>query len=208
MSSTINSVALNWQDIAAAAMTLFFIMDPLGNVPVFNAVLARFSPGKRALIVARELVLALLILLGFLFAGNEILGFLSIGQSSLSIAGGILLFIISLRMIFPKPSNSDQTEIVEDPFLVPLAIPLVAGPSTIAVLLLMSSREPDRMLEWSLSLVLAWAGSTLLLVASPFLMRVLGTRGSRALERLMGMILVILATQLLLNGIREFVQSL
>ena len=208
MSSMPMFANFNWQDIATAAVTLFFIMDPLGNVPVFNAVLARFSTGRRALIVARELVLALLILLGFLLAGNEILGFLSIGQSSLSIAGGFLLFIISLRMIFPNPTSAEQTEFVEDPFLVPLAIPMVAGPSTIAVLLLMSSREPERIAEWSMALVLAWAGSTVLLVASPYLMSILGTRGSRALERLMGMILVILATQLLLNGVREFLQSL
>lgn len=207
MSSAVSFANLQWQDITAAALTLFFVMDPLGNVPVFNAVLANYSSGKRALIVARELVLALLILLGFLFAGNQILSFLGINQSSLSIAGGILLFIISLRMIFPKPAG-EQNDVVEDPFLVPLAIPMVAGPSTIAVLLLMSSSQPERILEWSVALVMAWIGTTVLLVASPYLMRVLGNRGSRALERLMGMILVILATQLLMNGIREFLQSL
>ncbi|MFK7916203.1 MAG: MarC family protein [Pseudomonadales bacterium] len=199
---------LNWQDIATAAVTLFFIMDPLGNVPVFNAILARFSTRRRALIVARELLLALLILFGFLFAGNDILSFLGISQSSLSIAGGILLFIISLKMIFPKPLTEEASEVVEDPFLVPLAVPMVAGPSTIAVLLLLSSGQPERMVEWSIALAGAWGGTTVLLVLSPFLMRWLGNRGSRALERLMGMILVILATQLLLNGVAEFVHSL
>tara|TARA_R110002049_G_scaffold65655_5_gene172139 strand:+ start:306 stop:905 length:600 start_codon:yes stop_codon:yes gene_type:complete len=199
---------MNWQDIASASVTLFFIMDPLGNIPIFNAVLSRFDSSRRTMVVARELCLALIILLGFLFAGNAILGFLGLSQSSLNIAGGILLFIISLRMIFPKANNADEFEDSEEPFLVPLAIPLIAGPSTIAILLLLSSSEPERLFEWSIALFLAWLGTTILLVASPFLLKVLGTRGSRALERLMGMILVILATQMLLNGIRDFILSL
>lgn len=199
---------MNWHDIAAASVTLFFIMDPLGNVPVFNAVLSKFDSARRTVIVARELCIALVILLAFLFAGNSILSFLGLSQSSLNIAGGILLFIISLRMIFPKPVVAEEIDGTDDPFLVPLAIPLIAGPSTIAILLLLSSSQPDRMMEWSIALVLAWIGTTILLVASPFLLRILGTRGSRAMERLMGMILVILATQMLLNGIRDFIQSL
>jgi len=199
---------MNWHDIASASVTLFFIMDPLGNVPIFNAILSRFDSTRRTVIVARELCIALLILLGFLFAGNSILGFLGLSESSLNIAGGILLFIISMRMIFPRSVAVDEIDGADDPFLVPLAIPMIAGPSTIAILLLLSSSQPDRMTEWSIALFLAWLGTTILLVASPFLLRILGTRGSRALERLMGMILVILATQMLLNGIRDFVHSL
>ncbi len=199
---------MNWPEISAAAVTLFLIMDPLGNVPIFNAMLARFDSKRRAKIVARELFFALIILFLFLFAGNTLLGFLGISQSSLSIAGGILLFIISLKMIFPKPKSANDIQEEQEPFIVPLAIPMVAGPSTMAVLLLLSSREPGRVLEWSLALLLAWAASTVLLVSSPFLMRYLGERGSIALERLMGMILVILATQMLLNGIRDFVVTL
>ena len=199
---------MNWNDIASAAVTLFFIMDPLGNVPVFNAILSGFDSKRRSFIVARELIIALLILFGFLFAGDAILSFLGLSQSSLNIAGGILLFIISLRMIFPKTTSRDEFDSAEDPFIVPLAVPMIAGPSTIAILLLLSSGQPDRIAEWSVALFAAWLGTTVLLVASPFLMRVLGKRGARALERLMGMILVILATQMLLNGIRDFVSSL
>ncbi|MGW8368159.1 MAG: YhgN family NAAT transporter [Gammaproteobacteria bacterium] len=199
---------MNWSEIASVSVTLFFIMDPLGNIPIFNAVLAGCDNARRTRIVARELCLALLILLGFLFAGNAILSFLGLSQSSLNIAGGLLLFIISLRMIFPKTVAAEEIGDTEDPFLVPLAIPLIAGPSTIAMLLLLSSGQPDRLPEWSVALFLAWLGTTVLLIASPALLRVLGTRGSRALERLMGMILVILATQMLLNGIRDFIHSL
>ena len=199
---------MNWNEIAAAAVTLFFIMDPLGNVPIFNAILSKFDSKRRSIIVARELVIALLILMGFLFAGNAILGFLGLSQSSLNIAGGILLFIISLRMIFPKTTSRDEATGEDDPFIVPLAVPMIAGPSTIAILLLLGSSQPQRMPEWVIALLLAWLGTTVLLVASPALMRVLGRRGARALERLMGMILVILATQMLLNGIRDFLTSL
>ena len=198
---------MNWSDIAAAAATLFFVMDPLGNIPVFNAVLSRFSPQRRVQITARELVIALVILLTFLFAGTAILEFLGLSQPSLSIAGGVLLFIIALRMIFPIAAVEVASE-RDEPLIVPLAMPMVAGPSTIAILLLLSSTEPERIWEWCTALVIAWAVTTVLLTASPFLLRVLGDRGLRALERLMGMLLVLLATQMLLNGVREFVQSL
>ncbi len=198
---------MNWPDIAAAAATLFFVMDPLGNMPVFNAVLSRFSPQRRAQITARELVIALVILLLFLFAGTAVLEFLGLSQPSLSIAGGVLLFIIALRMIFPRSAVEAASE-KDEPFIVPLAMPMVAGPSTIAILLLLSSTEPERIWEWCTALVIAWVATTVLLTASPFLLRALGDRGLRALERLMGMLLVLLATQMLLNGVREFVRSL
>ena len=198
---------MNWSDIAAAAATLFFVMDPLGNIPVFNSVLSRFEPRRRAEITARELVIALVIMLVLLFAGTAILNFLGLSQPSLNIAGGVLLFLIALRMIFPSGSAAAAAP-ADEPFIVPLAMPLVAGPSTIAILLLLSSTEPARIWEWCTALVIAWAATTLLLTASPFMMRVLGDRGLRAMERLMGMLLVLLATQMLLNGVREFVRSL
>lgn len=198
---------MNWSDIASTAVTIFLIMDPIGNSPVFNAVLSNLDKSRRVLVMIRELLIALLVLLGFLFAGNRILMFLGLTQSSLNLAGGILLFLISLRMIFPTPSAHDEVEI-EDPFIVPLAVPLIAGPSAIAVLLLLSSNEPERLLEWTIALFLAWLGTTVLLIVSPYLLSLIGKRGARALERLMGMILVILATQLLLDGIRDFIQSL
>ena len=199
---------MNWSDIASTSVTIFLIMDPFGNAPVFNAVLSRLDRRRRSIVVARELLIALFILYGFLLAGNPILNFLGLTQPSLSIAGGILLFIISLRMIFPSAKVAEDNADMDDPFIVPLAVPLIAGPSTIAVLLLLSSNQPEQLKEWSIALFLAWLGTTILLLASPFLLKVIGSRGSRALERLMGMILVILATQMLLNGIRSFVTSL
>ncbi|UTA47109.1 YhgN family NAAT transporter [Simiduia sp. 21SJ11W-1] len=198
---------MNWIEIAPAAVTLFLIMDPLGNVPIFNAVLSRLDAKRRTRVLTRELIIALVILLLFLFAGNAILAFLGLTQSSLNIAGGVLLFIISLRMIFPVAQERGEDGHAEEPFIVPLAVPMIAGPSTIAVLLLLSSNQPGQIMDWTVALMLAWGGSSALLLASPLIMRVIGEKGSRALERLMGMILVILATQMLLNGIRDFVNS-
>ena len=198
---------MNWPEVFAAAATLFFIMDPLGNTPVFNSILSRFDRKQRSLIIARELIFALIILLTFLFAGTAILDFLGLSQPSLNIAGGLLLFIIALRMIFPR-SSAEESDLDADPFIVPLAMPMVAGPSAIAILLLLSSSQPERIWEWCFALILAWAATTAILIASPFLMRILGVRGLRALERLMGMLLVLLATQMLLNGVRSFLESL
>lgn len=198
---------MNWPVIAPAAATLFFIMDPLGNMPVFNAILDHLDSRQRAKIVAREMLFALIILMVFLFAGTAVLEFMGLSQPSLNIAGGVLLGIIALRMIFPAPARENEVD-VEDPFIVPLAMPMVAGPSTIAILLLLSSTQPEYLWEWSVALLMAWAATAAILTASPYLMRYLGSRGSRALGRLMGMLLVLLATQMLLNGIAEFVGSL
>jgi len=197
---------MDWPDIAATAAILFFVMDPLGNIPIFNGILRQFESRRRALIVARELVFALIIMLAFLFVGTPILEFLSLSPSSLNIAGGVLLFLIAIRMIFPA-RRGEAEHFEEDPFIVPLAMPLVAGPSTLALLLLLSSSQPERIWEWCAALVIAWAGSTVLLTASPFMLRILGDRGLRALGRLMGMLLVLLATQMLLDGIEAFVRN-
>jgi multiple antibiotic resistance protein len=198
---------MNYAEVFAVAVTLFFVMDPLGNIPVFNAVLARFDPRTRSRIVARELTIALVILLGFLFAGNPVMRFLGLTQPTLSLSGGILLFIIALRMIFPRPAGNDEEE-VHDPFIVPLAMPLVAGPSTIAILLLQSSQHPERIWQWCLALVVAWSAATAILACSPWLMKALGDRGVRALERLMGMLLVLLAVQMFSDGVAQFVRAL
>ena len=198
---------LNWTDILSAAATLFLVLDAPGNIPVFNAILSKLDEKHRTRVIAREMIIALVILVAFLFAGNLILSFLGLTQSSLNIAGGVLLFIISLRMIFPGRQQYGDEE-TEDPFIVPIAVPLTAGPSTIAILLFLGSSQPERIWEWCIALVIAWLGSTILLVLSPRLIDVIGERGSRALERLIGMILVILAVQMLLNGIAEFILSL
>lgn len=197
---------LAWQDIFTTAATLFFIMDSLGSVPVALSLLKRFDNRKKLRIIARELVFALVILLLFLLAGGSILGFLGLKPPTLNIAGGILLFIIALRMVFPS-EHKEAESLVADPFIVPLAMPMLAGPSAIAVLLLLGTGQPDRMWEWTAALVIAWAGTAVVLLLAPVLLEVLGERGLRAMERLMGMLLVLLSIQMFLNGVTQYLDS-
>ena len=197
---------MNYPDILAVAVTLFFVMDPLGNIPVFNAILKDYSPRRRTRIIARKLVFALIILVLFLFTGNRILGFLGLSQPSLNLAGGILLFLIALRMLYPD-RNTGEEQRTEEPFIVPLAMPLVVGPSTIAVLLLFSSSQPGHMTDWTMAVLIAWLAVTLILILSPWILTWLGNRGLRAMERLMGLLLVLMAVQMFLNGLTQYLKS-
>src|SRR6056300_1913982 len=153
-------------DTLSAAIMLFLIMDPLGNLPIVMSVLKPFEPKKRLFILARELVFSLLILLVFLFSGDAILAFLNIKQESVSIAGGIILFLIALRMIFPTPGGVMRLPDGEEPFIVPLAIPMIAGPSSMAALILLSNQAPGRMVDWTMALVGAWFLSAVILMFS------------------------------------------
>lgn len=190
-------------DLFSTTLLLAMIMDPLGNIPLFNALLADYEPRQRWRIIVRELLIALGILVVFLSAGNAILTYLGLKQSSLQIAGGIVLFLIALRMVFPG-SKDGGIERERDPFIVPLAMPMIAGPSCIAVLLVLASSQPDKMGTWFLALLIAWAVTAAILAASPWLLQFIGQRGTRALERLVGMLLVMVAVQMLLDGIADY----
>ncbi|TXS90683.1 YhgN family NAAT transporter [Parahaliea maris] len=191
-------------DTVSAFVTLLLVMDPVGNVPVFLSVLKDVDARRRQWVIFRELLIALLVLFIFLFAGPTLLHVLGLQQESISIAGAIILFLIALRMIFPSPYGMMGDTPDGEPFIVPLAIPLVAGPSSLAIAMLMVNTDPTRMLDWSIALTGAWAVSAALLMASPLLLRALGNRGLIAMERLMGMILVIIAVQMFFDGVREF----
>ncbi|MBI2994513.1 MAG: MarC family protein [Gammaproteobacteria bacterium] len=192
-----------WDEALRVATTLFFIMDPLGNIPIFNTILKDYPPARRRRIIMRELSFALVFLMVFLYAGTSILKLLGLTQPSLNLAGGILLFLIAIRMLYPENTGVEEPK-VEDPFIVPLAMPLIVGPSTIAVLLLISSSKPDQMADWTLATLMAWSLATLILVASPAIMKILGDRGLRAVEKLMGMLLVLIAVQMFLNGLSQY----
>src|SRR5712692_2160937 len=186
----------------SAAMLLFLVMDPLGNIPFFITALKYVEPSRQKKVVARELLIALLALVFFLFAGRYILQLLSISEPALTIAGGVILFLIALRMIFPSAEKTLHEGIEGEPFVVPLAIPYVAGPSTLATELLLMSREPDRWPEWLLALFLAWFVSSVIIFFASGLRQYLGQKGLVALERLMGMVLTTVAIQMLLTGLR------
>lgn len=193
-------------DLINAAVLLFVVMDPLGNVPIFLSVLDKVAPERRYRVLVRELLVALVILFGFLLSGQYVLALLGLEQSSISVAGGIILFLIALKMIFPVPRimRDDEEDDHDEPFLVPLAVPLVAGPSAMAVLLLFVTKEPDRLGTWSLALLLAWLVTALILLAATQLKRLLGQRGLIATERLMGMLLVAISVQMFLDGTAQF----
>jgi multiple antibiotic resistance protein len=188
--------------ILSAAILLFLVMDPLGNILLFVAALKNVPAARRARVVARELLIAYAVMVVFLFTGEHLLAALSISGPALTIAGGLVLFLIAVRMVFPSADHSLAENVDGEPFLVPLAIPYVAGPSTLATLLLLMSREPRRWPEWLLALTCAWLLSAAILVMGGRLGKFLGRRGLLALERLMGLLLVALAVQMSLEGLR------
>jgi len=192
--------------VLSAAMVLFLVMDPLGNLPLFLTLLKDYSKKRRTVIIIREVFFALAILTFFLFFGQFFLDFLNLQQESVSIAGGIVLFIIAIRMIFPSESGVMGAKLQGEPFIVPLAIPLIAGPSSLATLLLMERSDPSRMLDWSLALLIAWIANAVILLLAPILYKLLRQRGLMAMERLMGMILIMISVQMLLNGIKNLLQ--
>ena len=188
--------------VFSAAVVLFFVMDPLGNTPLFLSLLKGLPAKRRRYIIVRELFIALAILLAFLFFGQSLLTLLELEQESVTIAGGIVLMIIGLRMVFPTKDGVMGDQSGGEPFIVPLAIPLIAGPSALATLILMVHSDPDAIGKWFSALMFAWGATALVLTAAPFLYGLLKDRGLSALERLMGMLLIMIAVQMLLNGLQ------
>ena len=192
--------------IASAALLLFLILDPLGNIPVFLSVLRSLSPSRRRIILAREMLIALGVLMAFLWGGKYALEVMHLRQESVSIAGGIVLFLIGIRMIFPPPEGLMGELPDGEPFIVPLAIPLVAGPSGMAAVMLMGSNEPERLADWSLALIIAWGATVVILFSATLLYKWMGIRALTAIERLMGMLLVAISVQMFLDGLGTYLQ--
>ncbi|MDP5071892.1 MAG: hypothetical protein NWQ45_13425, partial [Congregibacter sp.] len=186
--------------LLSAFITLVLVMDPLGNVPIFLSVLKDVEGSRRYWVIFRELLIALGVLLLFLYGGSTALAAMGLRQESISIGGAIILFLIAIRMIFPSPYGLLGDTPDGEPFIVPLAIPAVAGPSSLAISMLMVNTDPTRMFDWTIALVGAWAVSACILMTSPLLLKALGNRGLMAMERLMGMILVIIAVQMFFEG--------
>ncbi|MDW6002597.1 YhgN family NAAT transporter [Vibrio mangrovi] len=191
-------------EILSVATMMFLIMDPLGNLPIVLAILKHLDPKRRRIVLVRELLFALLILMIFLFAGRNILGFLKVAPETLSISGGVILFIIAIKMIFPSAGSITGLAAGEEPFIVPMAIPMIAGPSLIASLLVFSSQFPNHLGELALAVFLAWTGTSFILMFYDFFHRILGEKGLKAVERLMGLLLVMVSTQMFLDGIKSY----
>lgn len=193
---------------ASAVVILLLVVDPVGNIPLFVSLLRNVEPARRTRVIVRECAIAFAVLLGFVFFGRWILGFLGLSEPSLSIAGGVILFLIALRMIFRTPEGVFGDTVDGEPFIVPLAIPSIAGPTAIATVVLLVSRAPQRLPEWIAAVVVAMLITLAVLVFAERLSKLVGERGLMAFERLMGLILTAIAVEMLLRGIETFVRQL
>jgi multiple antibiotic resistance protein len=191
--------------VLSIAFTLFLLMDPIGNIPFYISFLKGLDPKRQRIVIFRELIIALFIIILFNFVGDGLMKFLHVENDTIQIAGGIILFLLCLKMIFPQPHDPNEA-IPHDtePFIVPLAVPLVAGPSVLAAVMIYSKQESS---NWIMvgAIMIAWLASLIILLGSSFLKQILGWRGILALERLMGLVLILIAVQMFLSGLGTFI---
>ncbi len=188
---------------ASATILLVLITDPVGNIPVFANALKHVAPERRARVILREILIAFFLLLTFMFVGEGFLRVMNLSELSLQIGGGVILFLIALRMVFP-PAATLEAEIFEEPLIVPLAVPAIAGPSALATVLLLVSQQPERRLEWIAALCVTMLISAVVLVSAERIQRLIGSRLVVAVERLMGLVLVSVAIEMMLRGAKTF----
>lgn len=188
----------------STALLLFIVLDPFGNLVTLNTLLGGHEPIRRRRILLRESGIALAILLVAVFGGGALLGALGLQPYTLGISGGIVLFMIALGMLFPSRRVLED-ETLDDPLVVPIAMPLIAGPSAISIVVVLAERDTPLVVAGAVTIA---AGVTAaILTVSPQVFRLLGRRGALALERLMGMLLVMLAVQMVLDGVRAYLAS-
>ncbi|GLU30836.1 MarC family protein [Trinickia caryophylli] len=195
-------------DFLSATVLLILITDPLGNIPLFVNSLRGVRPDRRVVVILREVAIAFAILLVFMLTGDRFLRMMNLTDLSLRIGGGIVLFLIALRMIFPHPDGPLGADPHGEPLIVPLAIPALAGPSALATVLLLASQAPNRTLEWIGALTVTMIVCAVVLVLAERIQRWLGERTVTALERLMGLVLVAISIEMILAGIRVFAKQL
>ena len=199
---------MDWIQMFSMAFALFLLMDPIGNVPIYISVLKDIDPARHPKIIIRELFIALVIIILFNFIGDALMEFLNVKMSTILVSGGIILFLIALNMIFPGKKDPDvELPPDKEPFIVPLAMPLVAGPAVLAAVMLYSGQHAGNSFLTLGAIIIAWAASTLILLSSPLWQRLLGKRGLIACERLMGLVLTLIAIQMLLGGLEMFLKS-
>lgn len=192
--------------LLSAVITLLLVMDPLGNVPLFISAVRGIPPERAKKVIARELLIALLILIIFLFAGRTLLNIMNISNEALNVGGGLVLLMIAIQMIFPVDEHAGKAVPKSEPFIVPLAVPYTVGPSVLATAMLLMSQNPDLWYRWLAAAFIAWMITALVLLQAATIRDWLGDKGVTAVERLMGMILIFLASQMLMTGIRDFFQ--
>ena len=192
---------------ASATILLVLITDPVGNIPIFANALKHVAPERRLRVILREILIAFVLLLTFMFVGERFLEVMNLSELALQIGGGVILFLIALRMVFPPPESAEPEQ-MEEPLIVPLAVPAIAGPSALATVLLLVSQQPERRLEWIAALCVTMVVSAVVLVSAERIQRVIGTRLVVAVERLMGLVLVSVSIEMMLRGIKTFALQL
>jgi multiple antibiotic resistance protein len=190
--------------IFSSAFSLFLVYNTLGMLPFYIATLSAFSPKRQKIILIREMLIALFILLLFGFFGDAVLKFLGITSHIMSISGGILLFLISLTLIFPKESET-ITPIKQEPLIVPIAIPTMAGPGTIAAIMLYSS-QIDAPWKTAAVIFLAWIPSLIIVLSATEIKHFVGERGLAAFQRLGGLLISLVSIQMITSGIINLVK--
>ena len=188
-------------DLVSAVILLLIVTDPLGNLPMVMACLE--GTKRPRVFVSREVVLATIVLILSLFFGPWLLRVLDLTEEALRLAGGIVLFLIAIKLIFPTDTSWMGVKNGEEPLLFPLAVPLVAGPSAVATVMLFSAQYPDRMGVWVIAILISMFVSLVTFLFAPVLHKIVGNRALAAFQRLMGMLLTVIATQMIISGIRE-----
>ena len=187
----------------SSVITLALVMDGFGNIPLFISALKKVAPERRKAVLIRELGIALLIMVAFLFLGKWFLKAFGIAEYSLSIAGGLILFIISVKLVCGGDDDPKGDPKDDEPFVVPLAIPLVAGPAALSIVMITAAQQPNKLITLAAVVVASLINSVILLSSFP-LSNLLGKRGLTAIERMMGMILVLMSVNMVMNGISTF----
>jgi len=190
------------------ALQLFLVLDAFGSMPLCHAILQHVPAERRRYVLMRELLIALVVLLFFLLSGNWLLGFLGVERATINLSGAFILFIIALGMVFPSKSVLHAETGGSEPFIVPIAVPLIAGPSSIALCLIMAKNPDHNLAHMSGVIFLAWLPSALILLLTPKLIKIIGPKGAAAMERLMGLLLMLIAVQQFLNGFVEWSSKL
>ena len=192
------------ETFSSILILFFLVMDPLGNLPVFITTLENLPPKRYGAVVLRESLIALGVLLLFFFCGGKILEFFHISKASLELSGGIILFLIAIKLIFSTPAEQmqGQNNPAHEPFIVPLAIPLFAGPGSMSTAILLGGKSGSLFAE-ALALICAWSICTLILLSGRYAGKFLGTKVLAAMESLMGLLLTTMALEMIISGIKQ-----
>ena len=195
-------------ELVSTVVLLVLVLDPFGNVPIVVAAMREVPRERRRRIIVRECLVAWALLIAFLFGGKAFLSLMHLSETSLEIAGGVILFLIALRMVFSHPEGVFGETSGAEPFIVPIAVPAIAGPSALATVMLMASRGPGALPSLAVAVTIAMLVTLAVLAGADRVQRVIGERGVLALERLMGLVLTALAGEVLLSGLRTFAEQL